>query len=158
MNITLPIRYMTNPLSLKMDTSNMVVAFLKQLSTGLLLLFSGCSVLFCSASEDVLHGWITGLIRAPATQQLSISPPRMRRLPLQPNRSCKYWLRGARQDRNTGLPAMASPLAKGRLTRKYWLMMVTAALRLKESPQPDCREKKKEVTFPKPSVGKLSRA
>jgi len=31
---------------------------------------------------------------------------------------------------------MASPLARGRLTRKYLLMMVREALRLKDSPRP----------------------
>jgi hypothetical protein len=60
----------------------------------------------------------------------------MRKLPLQPKLDRKYWLRGARKHRNTGLPVMAKPLAKGRLTRKYLLMMVREAFRLRESPRP----------------------
>lgn len=144
------------PLSLKKDKSK---NFFIQLPFNLVLQLFGCSSTFsCGARSVGLQGRITGLIRAPATQQLSIRPPRMRRLPLQPNLTSKYWLTGARQHRNTGLPAIASPLAKGRLARKYLLMMVRDALRFKESPQPVCRQiekkkkRKKHFTFQKSSI------
>lgn len=137
------------PLSLKKDTSKNILALFIQLAFSLVLHLIGCSsTFFCSRDEDCLRGKTMGLIRAPATQQFSIRPPRTNRLPLQPNLSSKYWLRGARQHRKTGLPAMASPLAKGRLAKKYLLMMVRDAFRFKESPQPVCRQKKENSHIP----------
>lgn len=145
---------MTKPLSLKRERSKNFLAFVIQLPCNLVSRLFGCSsTIFCGTQEDCLQGGVTGLIKAPATQQLSIRPPRMSRLPLQPNLSSKYWFKGARKHRNTGLPAMANPLAKGRLDRKYLLMMVSDAFRFKESPQPVCRQiEKYKITFQKSSV------
>lgn len=140
---------MTKPLSLKKDRSTNVFVFFIQLPFILVLHLFGRSTFCCGAQASVLQ---TGRMRAPATQQLSIRPPRIRRLPLQPYVPSRYWLRGARKQRNTGLPAIASPLAKGRLARKYLLMMVRDAFRLKASPQPACRKIENiSVTFQKPS-------
>lgn len=144
---------MTKPRSLKKDTSKNFLAFFIKLLFSFVLQLLGCSSTFFG-SVDGLEGGTTGLIRAPATQQLSIRLPRIRRLPLQPNFTSKYWFRGATKHRNTGLPAMASPLAKGRLARKYLLMMVREALRFKESPKPVHREEKNTVRLQKYSVRK----
>ena len=75
-------------------------------------------------------------MRAPATQQFNIRAPRMRKLPLQPKWSNRNRLKGARMLRNTGLPVMATPLAIGLLTTKYFPMMVSEGWRLKDSPKP----------------------
>ncbi|TNN39189.1 hypothetical protein EYF80_050644 [Liparis tanakae] len=110
---------MTKPRSLKKVKSRNFLALFVQLVLGFVHRFGS------SSPFSGPRGRTTGLIKAPATQQLSIRPPRMRRLPLQPNLSSRYWLAGASTHRNTGLPAMESPLASGRLVRKYLLMMCT---------------------------------
>lgn len=56
-----------------------------------------------------------GRMREPATQQLRSRPPRIMKLPLQPNLSKSTVFIGARVERKTGLPAMAIPFAIGRL-------------------------------------------
>lgn len=138
------------PRSLKKVKSKNFFEFFTQLPFSLVMLLFGCSsTIFCVAPEIGLQGVLTGLIRAPATQQLSIRPPRISRLPLQPNLSSKYWFRGAKKHRNTGLPAMARPLANGRLARKYLLMMVRDAFRFKASPQPVCRQMEKYTVIQK---------
>lgn len=55
-----------------------------------------------------------GRMRDPATQQLKRRPPRIKKLPLQPNLSKSQVFIGAMVERKTGLPAMAIPLAIGR--------------------------------------------
>ncbi len=69
---------------------------------------------FSSTALAVFGGAIRGLMSDPATQQLSRSPPRIRKLPLHPYSLIRYWLSGASVLRNTGLPAIAKPLAMGR--------------------------------------------
>lgn len=83
-----------------------------------------------------------GRMREPATQQLKRRPPRIMKLPLQPNFSKNHVFKGARVERKTGLPAMASPLAIGRFLKKYFPIIVRAGLRLKASPKPAIIKKK----------------
>jgi aryl-alcohol dehydrogenase-like predicted oxidoreductase len=71
----------------------------------------------------------------------------MKKLPLQPNWLNRNWLIGAKVQRKTGLPAMASPLANGLLTWKYFPMMVTDGWRLKERPNPAGKQERRAVTF-----------
>jgi hypothetical protein len=78
-----------------------------------------------------------GRMREPATQQLKRRPPRIRKLPLQPNLSKNQVLIGARVERKTGLPAMAMPLAMGLFLKKYFPIIVSAGLRLKANPKPE---------------------
>lgn len=85
-----------------------------------------------------------GRMREPATQQLKRRPPRIMKLPLQPNLSKNHVFKGARVERKTGLPAMASPLAIGRFLKKYFPIIVRAGLRLKASPKPAKKKKKQE--------------
>ena len=92
-----------------------------------------------SSSSFLARGGTRGLMRAPATQQLSRMPPRMRKLPRQPKALKRYWLKGASVLRNTGLPAMAMPLAMGRFLKKYLPIIVSAGWRLKARPRPEGR-------------------
>lgn len=88
-----------------------------------------------------------GRMRDPATQQLKRRPPRIMKLPLQPNLSKNHVFKGARVERKTGLPAMASPLAIGRFMKKYFPIIVRAGLRLKASPKPAKREENIKVYY-----------
>lgn len=86
-----------------------------------------------------------GRMREPATQQLKRRPPRIMKLPLHPNLSKNHVFKGARVERKTGLPAMASPLAIGRFLKKYFPIIVRAGLRLKASPKPAKRQEEVSV-------------
>lgn len=105
--MTFPDRYMRNPLCLKSERSRylLTVSQAERFSrdTG-----------FCGTGWLWVAGPVSGLMSAPATQQFSISPPRIRKLPRQPYSLIRNWLSGASVLRNTGLPAMAKPFAIGR--------------------------------------------
>uniref|UniRef100_A0A2D4Q471 Uncharacterized protein n=1 Tax=Micrurus surinamensis TaxID=129470 RepID=A0A2D4Q471_MICSU len=89
------------------------------------------SLFFCLSEVGPI-----GLKRAPATQQFSRSAPRIKKLPLHPKVSKRNWFKGARVQSMTGLPAMASPFAMGRLFRKYFPMMITEGWRFRARPSP----------------------
>lgn len=96
-----------------------------------------CDAVFLSVDFGAGVGFgPIGRMREPATQQLKRRPPRIKKLPLQPNFSKNHVFKGARVERKTGLPAMASPLAIGRFLKKYFPIIVRAGLRLKASPKP----------------------
>lgn len=124
---------MRKPRCLKSDKSRYL--FIICHTVGFVVLAAGAS-LPCLVSCFV-KGWGSGLIRDPATQQLSKSPPRIRKLPLQPKALMRYWFKGARVLKKTGLPAMAKPLAMGRFLKKYFPIMVKAGWRLKARPRPE---------------------
>lgn len=77
-----------------------------------------------------------GRKRAPATQQFNKIAPRIKKLPLQPKLSKRNWLRGARVQSITGLPAIARPFAMGLLFRKYFPIIITDGWRLRARPSP----------------------
>ncbi|KAK5895596.1 hypothetical protein CgunFtcFv8_009276 [Champsocephalus gunnari] len=127
---------MRKPRCLKSDRSRYLLTISQAVRFSFVVVVMAISSLFLILPG----GGPRGLMREPATQQFNTSPPRIRKLPLQPNWLKRYWLRGASVLRNTGLPVIASPLAMGRFFKKYFPIIVRAGCRLKASPSPVRRE------------------